>query len=116
MSSETTTFAVDGGVLRLAADKVLAFPHPVAEAHEFPNVIVVRLAVPPGQRFNENVFGIGYDGAVAWQIPQLPHVYGDSPYTGLGEEDGMAVASNWDGLDVLLNPASGEVVAQREGR
>jgi len=98
------------------AGAVVAFPWPLAEVIEFGRIYVVRLEPDPGSRFNENVFGVTTDGTVIWTIEQRKHVYVDSPYTSVIRKDNRVKLFNWDGDELLVDPKSGAVVAERYGK
>jgi hypothetical protein len=96
--------------------RIVSFPFPVIQTIECADVLVVRLDVPPGARFNENVFGVDREGKIAWQVPQRPNVYADSPYTGMEHQNDRVVLSNWDGLQLTIACKTGQVLAEGEGR
>lgn len=103
--AQSNTFTLKGG-------KSLAFPFPVAEVIDYPSVAVVRLDVPPGSRFNENVFAVDHGANIVWQVPKKDYVYDDSPYTALEREGDNVVLYNWDGLELTVEALSGKVVKE----
>ena len=80
------------------------------------DILVVRLDVPPGARFNENVFGVDREGRILWQVPRRPYAYADSPYTGMEPKNDRVVLLNWDGLQLSVACRTGHVLAEGEGR
>lgn len=106
----------DSNILRLHSGKCIKFKYNIAEIAEFQDVIIVRLDIPPGEKFNENVYGISKAGEIVWQIPKIEHVYGDSPYTGMTENESKLTLYNWDGLDVTIDPSSGKILSKTFGR
>jgi hypothetical protein len=110
-------FVVVGKQLRLSSGLVLDFEYAVAEVLETANVLIVRLEIPPGETMNRNVFGINReDGRVRWQVPERKLVYEDSPYTGLRRDGVLVTLCNWDGMELRIDPRSGEVLEESHGR
>ncbi|HMO67340.1 MAG TPA: hypothetical protein PKD92_01290 [Novosphingobium sp.] len=104
-------FQLDGSNIILAPQGFVAtMPFPVKLAIRSGEVLIVLLDIPVGSIENENVFGIRPDGTTAWQIERLPHVYDDSPYTNITITDGEVKAYNWDGDEVVLDPATGKSI------
>lgn len=91
-------------------------PSALAEYVCFENLIVIRLETDQSYQQNENVFAYSLDGKLLWQIPEVTHVYNDSPYVSIKASDNMLVARNWDGLMLSIIPASGEIIKREEGR
>jgi hypothetical protein len=117
---QTTTsvsrHTIQGDTIVFDTGKAISFPFPVVQAVDYPSLTVVRLDTPPGSAFNENVFGVNDQGAVLWQVPKRKHVYADSPYTGMQRQGDNAVLSNWDGLEVTVEAATGAVIREDYGR
>jgi len=88
----------------------VTFPFPLAEFIEFQPVVVVRLDVPIGKIFNENVFGVSACGDIVWQIKRRKYVYENCPYMNLSRSNSNIVAHNWDCLDLVLDPKTGTVI------
>lgn len=103
---------IDGCKIILESGKVVGFKFPIAETLVFEEGIVVMLDVPPKSGFNENVYGINFDGQILWQIAARKYVYDDSPYTGIGYKNGMAALYNWDGLESVVDPKTGKVLEE----
>lgn len=95
----------------------ISFRWPIAQVIEAHGVFVVRTEPPPGSCDDENIFGVAGDARVRWQVPRVPHVYEDSPYTGMTVgDDGLIRAHNWDGLTLVLDPATGREMRRYESR
>jgi hypothetical protein len=107
---------IRGNTIVFDTGKRVSFPFPVAEALDYPSVTIVRLDVPPGAAFNENVFGVDDQGAVLWRVPKRAYVYADSPYTGMQRQGDNAILFNWDGLQLTIEAATGRIVREEEGR
>jgi hypothetical protein len=69
----------------------VVFDYPVREVLVSDESIIVRVEPPPGTILNQNVFGLTLEGERLWTIGQLPHVYEDSPYTGLSKRPDGAI-------------------------
>jgi hypothetical protein len=117
MSAPAERFRVEGNRVVFDSGKAGSFKYDVAEAVGFDRAVVARLEVPAGVILNENVYGLAYDGRVLWQVPARKHVYPDSPYTKIARgADGAVVLSNWDGLELTLDPETGRVLGESWGR
>lgn len=109
-------FSIQGTDLVLDSGHKASFKYPVAEAIDFQDAIVVRLEISVGQQLNENVYGVDYNGQILWQIQRQRHVYSNSPYTYIGRKGDAALLSNWDGLELTIEPATGNVMDESYGR
>lgn len=116
MSAPADRFRVESGKVVFDSGKVGSFKYPVVEAVGFDKAVVVRLEVPEGVIFNENVYGLAYDGQMLWQVPVKGHVYDDSPYTKITRRGDAILLSNWDGLDLTLDPETGSVLGETWGK
>jgi hypothetical protein len=95
----------------------VVFDHPVREVLVTSESIIARVEPPAGTVLNENIYGLSLDGERLWTIGQLPHVYEDSPYTGLVRRaDGSVWASNWDGASCRIGPKSGAILEVVAGK
>ena len=112
-----TKFKVTGNRIELPSGQSVEFELEVADVLDTGDALVVRLVIPPGQIMNRNVFGISStDGRILWQVPERKLVYEDSPYTGLRWEGGVVALYNWDGLELRVDPQTGEVLEELQGR
>lgn len=110
-------YKVDANIFRLRpSGKEVTFNWPIAEVIAFNDVFIVRVDPEPDARFNENVYGIGPDGKVIWQIARQKHVYADSPYTKILAEDAGVVLFNWDGDELLVDPINGQILRTNQGK
>lgn len=109
-------FSISQNCIAFENGATATFPLPVAQALSFDDVAVARLDVPHGQIFNENVYGLSRDGQIIWQVPARTHVYEDSPYVNLARTGGRVILTNWDGMELTLDPATGQILAERETR
>ncbi|MFJ3485584.1 hypothetical protein ACIPL1_19660 [Pseudomonas sp. NPDC090202] len=98
------------GHIYVNGNRVL-IPHPVSEALEYKNLIVVRIDPPAGVIFNRNIYGITNVGEILWQIQESPHgTQEDKPYTNIFlDPNGVLIAENWNGVGYSVNPESGEI-------
>ncbi|GAB4393523.1 MAG: hypothetical protein Tsb005_12190 [Gammaproteobacteria bacterium] len=106
-------YKIDGSrlvVSTLNSVKYVQFPYEIKQVEEFGEILVVRLKIPVGIILNENVFGVSSEGKILWQIEKLSSVYTDNPFTGMVREGDNAKLFNWDGTDLIVNPATGEII------
>lgn len=90
--------------------KVIEFKYSIGKVQEFDNCITVMLDPPLNTVFNENIYGISFDGKVIWQVNKIEHVDIDSPYTGISKEGDFLSAYNWDGFNYLIDTKTGNIV------
>ncbi|MDQ5899645.1 MAG: hypothetical protein QG624_564 [Pseudomonadota bacterium] len=88
------------------------FSFDIKQVENFGDMLVVRLKIPVGTTYNENVFGVSYDGKILWQIEKLKYVYNDSPFTGMVREGNNIKLCNWDGTDLIVNSQTGEIISK----
>ena len=82
----------------------------------FDSCIVVMIEPPvPRVTYNENIFGVSFDGKILWQIEKTEHLYEGSRYTNMVRENDLLLAYNWDGFDYLVNPATGKIISMEFG-
>lgn len=92
--------------------KIAILPSKIEELEKFNHVIVVRIHPKSETFINENIFGISYTGEIVWQIKYLKHVFAHSPYTSIFKLGELIQAHNWDGTDVIINPATGDIIQE----
>jgi hypothetical protein len=112
---ERENYSIAHNRLRIGESEV-HFKWPITQVLPFNDVLVVRIEPDPGMCFNENVFGVGPGGTIAWTIGERRHVYEDSPYMYISAIGDNVLISNWDGEELLVDPASGAVLAVRQGK
>lgn len=93
--------------------KIIKFKYPINKIQKFDNCLVVIIEPPLKTVFNENVFGVSYEGKLLWQIENINHMNIDSPYTGISEKDGLLIAYNWDGFDYTIDPKNGRIIDKK---
>lgn len=116
MSQRPDRFRIENGKVVFDSGRVGSFNYPVAEALGFDKAVVARLEPPAGVVLNENVYGLDYEGQMLWQVPVRRHVYADSPYTNIARRGDDVLLSNWDGLELTLDPETGRVLGESWGR
>ena len=104
--------SIEGTSMTLASGAKTIFRFPIGNAIEFGDVIVVRLQIPRGTIFNENVYGVGADGNIIWQIQQEYPSTWDGAWGGLENIDGKAVLSNSESQIRHVDPKTG-IITQR---
>jgi hypothetical protein len=82
---------------------------PIGSVIEYDHILFVLLSSPVKSCVNENVLGVSFSGDLIWTIEKSPHLYDDSPYTGMEITTDGVVAHNWDGKSVLVNAKDGKV-------
>jgi hypothetical protein len=88
----------------------------VAQSINHANNSIVRIDPPKGVINNRNVYAVSDCGEVIWQVEENGAVYEDSPYTNMAvKTDGLHLY-NWDGMDVLIDLATGKILKQAQGK
>lgn len=116
MIKTNDSFTVRGTDIIFAPDSKTSFDYPVASVVEFDDFVVVLLDVPPDQSHNENVYGVSREGNVLWQVPPRKHVYANSPYTYAERKGDSVFLSNWDGLELTVDAATGVILSESYGK
>jgi hypothetical protein len=102
--------SIEGDRVNFASGATVTFPFPVGGAIEFGDVVVVRLEPPRGTIFNENVYGLGRDGHVIWQIKSVYPPTWDGAWGGLENVRGEAVLSNSESKVLHVDPRTGFIL------
>jgi hypothetical protein len=105
----TMILSIDGDRLRLTSGAELSFAFPIGDALEFGNVVIVRLQIPGGTIFNENVYGVSSDGSIIWQIQPEYAPNWDAAWGGLENRNGEAVLSNSESQIRHIDPNTGTI-------
>lgn len=115
--SKPIEYSFKKNVLKIKYSGVdVPFNWPIEKVIAFENVLVVLVEPEPGACVNENVYGVGRNGSIAWKIENRKHVYDDSPYTSIMAKDGKVKLFNWDGDELLIDPESGIVISVGYGK
>ena len=116
----TTDYEIEGTSLRIVSSagdaNTVTFRWPVVQVVQFGRNLVVRTEPSMGACDNENVHGVNENGVMIWTVAQRKYVYDDSPYTGVVAGKGVANLLNWDGLTVVVDPATGKEISAEYGR
>ena len=94
--------------------KNVDFSNTIGEVVDFNDIIIVRLIVPSGSKFNKNVFALTRDGCVLWQICESPHG-GDinKPFMKISiSSSGELIAENWIGVNYKVDLNSGSLIVE----
>ncbi len=87
------------------------FDSKIKQVEQLDSFLIVRINPKTKIGFlNENIFSVSSDGRILWQIEAIPHAYENSPYTGMSKEEAGIKICNWDGTDLIVNPASGKII------
>ena len=115
-NKQIINFKTDGKRITISTlDSIhhVQFSFDIKQVENFGDMLVVRLKVSIGNTYNENIFGVSDDAKILWQVEKIEHVDRDSPYTGIGEENGLLSAYNWDGFDYLIDPKTGRILDKK---
>lgn len=113
MNKTASEYKIEDNKLILTSGKIVSFKYPIRETLNFSEIIIVLLNVPPKANFNENVYGVSYNGKVLWQVLPQRHLSSDSPYTGMNYEGNKAGLYNWDSTLYIVEPKTGQVINKR---
>lgn len=113
MSEAALIFTISDNSIELADGRQITFAGKILQAVNFNNVIVVLI---DWIVTNRNVFGISQIGNQLWQIEEQPAVHNGNPCTFLEERDKYAFVGTWDGLELLIEPLTGQIVKERRER
>lgn len=95
------------------SEKIVTFSYAIGAIEKFDNRFVVMIDPPANTIFNENIYGVSYDGKILWQVEKIAHVDQDSPYTGIGKENNFLSAYNWDGHDYCIDLNTGKILGKK---
>lgn len=90
--------------------KKVKFPFKIGQAESFDDILIVLLEPPPNAIFNENIFGVSYDGRMLWQIQKVDHNVDNSPYINMGSKNNLFFAHNWDGFFYFFDTKNGGII------
>lgn len=113
MSQVATTFTINDNSIELANGRQVTLAGKVLQAVNFDDVVVVLI---DWMVTNRNVFGISQAGNQLWQIEEQPAIHNDNPCTRLGEQGEYAFVGTWDGLELLVEPLTGQIIKERRER
>ncbi|MDQ3323476.1 MAG: hypothetical protein M3525_13755 [Acidobacteriota bacterium] len=113
MNQTSNTYDVLDNKIIFQNGEEVTFDYPIGETLDFKDAIVLRLKLPSGVIFNENVFGLSHNGKILWQISKQKHIDDDSPYTQLSYQNNKAGLYNWDASLYIIEPTTGKVIEER---
>jgi hypothetical protein len=64
----------------------------------------------PTEEANRNIYRLNGADGIIWQVQVDPGIYERAPFTGLQLEGGRLVAYRWDGVEYVLDIATGRAV------
>jgi hypothetical protein len=108
--SDEQGYSVDGRKLTFKSGASVSFELPIEHVLDFGEVLVVLLAVPEGTRFSENIFGVGKDGNVRWQVPHIPTRYPYSAFNRIVRLGDVVGTGKVEGLEVQIDPLTGNIL------
>ena len=102
-----TDVTFSGSELTIGTNHV-ELPRTIESAVEIDEIVAVLLEPVAGTTVAENVRGFGADGRLLWTIESIPSPSRDSnPYVRIRTENGKLWASDWKGMDYLIDPETG---------
>ncbi|MDR1076906.1 MAG: hypothetical protein LBL59_11695 [Xanthomonadaceae bacterium] len=108
---------IDGEGLFIDGEKI-DLPFPAESVVKCNHLFIVKVIPPIGTIYNRNVFAITKEKRIIWQIQESPHgTQMDKPYMNvICDEKGSIIASNWNGVDYLVNPSDGSISVNKFSR
>lgn len=107
--SSALRYAYRRNVLTLkAAGEDIVFPGRIVLVVAFERSLAV-LVEPDRRHGGENVYGIGLDGTILWQIPRLSYPSQAGPYVGMARRGDDLAAWNTQGTTLTLRPVTGRL-------
>lgn len=108
------SYRIEGNELILANGNTVNFDYPIKKVLEASGIFVVMMRIPAGVVFNENVYGVGCDGKILWQIAPQKHLDLISSYTYMScTTDGNVGLYNWDAGFYIIEPLTGKIIAEK---
>jgi len=111
-----SNFVVEKEKLIFNSGKVVTFLYPIKKTLEFNDVIVVMLEIPPKTGYSNNVFAVNQEGEILWQIGKHPQNLDASVWLDLNRKGEDAQIGNWDGLELIVEPATGKILQEWVGK
>jgi hypothetical protein len=108
------TWHIENGELFIDG-KQIDLPLPVGNVIKYNKLFIVRVAPFEREIFNRNIFAITEQREIIWQIHESPHgTEQDKPYMNImRNKDGSVIASNWNGVDYIINIKDGSITPYR---
>ena len=106
------------------SNKKIVFSAEIHQCIEISSVKIFRiypndecLETYPQDLLNRNIYCYSLSGAFLWQVQEAPHgdVNQDKPYMNIWLQDDKVIASNWNGLEYIINTQTGEVSSLKKG-
>lgn len=96
---------------KLLLTEAIEFPFPVSKYILNQDKVLVLLDIPKDIIFNENVYCVGLDGNIIWQISKQDYLYDNSPFVNIRESnDGSIWIVNWDGSQYAVDIDTGDII------
>jgi len=113
MNEITVNFIVNDNEIELAGGQRVTMSGKIMQFVDFGEAIVLLI---DWMVTNRNVFGINHEGRQLWQIAEQPAVHNDNPCTHLERRGAHAFVGTWDGLELLVEPLTGQIIKERRER
>lgn len=109
----SVTYSFDNKTLWLQSfdnKKEIKFEYPIRQVIQFKNRFLVRLEPDIGKLLNENIYCLGSNGELLWQVKPTQYIDADCPYTNIIISDSSLYAFNWSGEKVQIDLNSGDII------
>lgn len=106
-------YIVNEDSIELPGGERLTMPGKIVQVADFGEAFVVLI---DWMATNRNVFGVNQTGEQIWQIEEQPAVNNGNPCTRLERRGSHAFVGTWDGLELLIEPFTGQIIKERRER
>lgn len=113
MNETTVNYIVNDNSIEFTDGQRLILPGKIFQVADFGEAIVVLI---DWMITNRNVYGINQDGKQSWQIEEQPAIHKDNACTYLERRGEYAFVGTWDGLELLVEPLTGQIIKERRER
>ena len=88
----------------------ISFDNEIAQTLEHEGCVIVLFHIPEGKVENRNICCVDEAGKILWEIEESPHgTQSDKPFMGVYFDKEKLIASNWNGVDYLVDLDTGKI-------
>lgn len=104
-------FIIKENKIIFEAGKTIEFNFPIHDSIATVDKIIVLLDIPDKVNYNQNIFAVGFDSNIVWQVDNSKDLdfIGYCPYTGLHRDGVDIVGYNWCGFRVTIDIDTGKI-------